>query len=232
MRKLILALLLGFSVPMGPVAAAPSGMVAPHIRNIVTRDKVIALTIDDGPSPQATPLLLDILKREHVKATFFLIGQEAAKYPDIVAREVADGHEIANHGMHHKSMDRIKEAEMREDIRDGAIALKKAGAPPPRLYRFPKALYSKTALRVLGEMGYTVVGWSVDVRDYQPRAASGLIADTLRETNPGDILLFHDGPGERQATLKALSTIIPQLKARGFRFVTVSGLMALSRAKA
>lgn len=233
MRKLLIALLLGaIFLPEGAVAAAPLSRSARLVRHVMTQKKVVAFTFDDGPSPQATPLLLELLKKEGVKATFFIIGQEAVRFPELVSREVQEGHEIGNHGMHHKALGRITEADIQQEVSDGAAALRTAGAPQPRLYRFPKALSSPAAYRVLGKTGYTAVGWSVDPRDYQRRTTEALIADTLKATKPGDIVIFHDGPGRRQVTLQALKSIIPQLKAMGFKFVTVSQLMTLSHRSA
>lgn len=233
MRKLLIALLLGASfLPVGEVSAATMPRPAKIVRHVMTQKKVVAFTFDDGPSPWATPLLLELLKKEGVKATFFIIGQEAVRFPELVSREVQEGHEIGNHGMHHKALGRMKEDEIQQEVADGAASLRAAGAPQPHLYRFPKALSSAAAYRVLGETGYTVVGWSVDPRDYQRRTSEALVADTLKNTKPGDIVIFHDGPGRRQATLTALKTIIPQLKAHGFKFVTVSDLMATSHRKA
>lgn len=220
--------LVALSILIGPVAqAAPTTGTksARIVRKVYTTQKVVALTFDDGPSPLATPLFLDYLKEQKIKATFFLIGQEVQQFPQLVAREVAEGHDIGNHGLHHKALGRIDEAAIEEEIRGGEQALTGAGAPKPVLYRLPKAIGSKTAYRVLGRHGYTVVSWSVDPRDYQRRTAEALVKDVMKHVHPGAIIIFHDGPGRRQATLSALKEIVPKLRAEGYRIVPVSQLL-------
>lgn len=219
-----LALFAGL-VPTALSAPQPQAKTARLVRRVFTTKKAVSLTFDDGPSPLATPLLLDYLKQQRIKATFFIIGQEAAQFPQLVAREVAEGHDVGNHGMHHKALGRISEADMEEEIRAGEEALVAAGASKPVYYRLPKAIGSKAAYAVLGRRGYTVISWSVDPRDYQRRTAAALVKDVMKQVQPGSIIIFHDGPGKRQATLEALKEIVPQLRAQGYTILPVSQLL-------
>jgi peptidoglycan/xylan/chitin deacetylase (PgdA/CDA1 family) len=229
-RRLLVALfavlaLFGGLIPPGLAAPRPQAKTAPLVRQVFTTRKAVALTFDDGPSPTATPLLLDYLKQQKIRATFFIIGQEAARFPQLVAREVAEGHDVGNHGMRHKALGRLSEAAMEEEIRGGEEALVAAGAPKPTYYRLPKAIGSKTAYAVLGRHGYTVISWSVDPRDYQRRTSGALVKDVMRQVQPGSIIIFHDGPGRRAATLEALREIVPQLRAQGYTILPVSQLL-------
>jgi len=223
----VLASLTVFTALVPPVLSAPhpQATTARLVRRVVTTKKVVSLTFDDGPTPVATPLLLDYLKHEKIRTTFFPIGQEASQFPHLVAREVAEGHDVGNHGMHHKALGSISEKAAEEEIRAGEEAIVAAGAPKPIYYRLPKGIGSRTALSVLGRRGYTVISWTVDTRDYQRRTVEALVDDVMKGVKPGSIILFHDGPGKREATLAAVKRIVPRLRAQGYTFVPVSQLL-------
>lgn len=222
----LFTLAVGVGTVLPPSSAAPSfPRPARLVRRVLTTAKVVALTFDDGPSPQATPLLLEFLKKEKVHATFFVIGHEAVRFPALVQREVQEGHDVGNHGMTHRTLSGISEDAMRQEVSQGAETLTALGAPKPVLYRLPQGVGSQLGYRVLGQMGYTVVGWSVDPRDYQRRTSAAIIQDVLKQVAPGSIVIFHDGPGKRLATIEAVKTIIPRLKAEGYRIIPVSELL-------
>lgn len=201
----------------------------PPLRSVETPQKVVALSFDDGPSPAATPLILEYLKSQGVHATFFLIGREAAAFPNLVAREAAEGHDVGTHGMHHKPLRAsMPQAAMEEELRGATEAIVRAGAPRPTFYRPPEGVISPLGLKVVQGMGYRAIGWSVDPRDAFRRPSSSIVQDILQDVKPGSIILLHDAPGERQVTLDALKAVIPQLKAQGYRIVSVSELLRLT----
>ena len=201
---------------------------APIIRHAVTTQKVLALTFDDGPSLKWTPKILAVLNKAHVKATFFIIGSHATRRPQLVHEEVKDHMNIGSHGAEHLILRRESAAVIRQEVDNNAQILRSLGAPPPTLYRLPGGASDAIALKVLGQMGYTVVGWSIDTRDWRHRStAEELAAQVEREASPGAIVIFHDGPKGSQATVAAVQMIISALTKQGYRFVTVNQLLAL-----
>lgn len=203
---------------------------APIIRQVPTHQKVMALTFDDGPSPRWTPKILTTLTQAHVRATFFLIGSHATRYPQEVRDEIQAHMEIGSHGAEHLVLRRESAAAIRQEIESNAQILHALGAPSPRLYRLPGGASDPTALRVLGSLGYTVVGWSIDTRDWRHQAsAQAMAAQVERQAHPGAIVIFHDGPNGSQATVEAVRLLIPALKAQGYRFVTVGQLLTVAQ---
>jgi len=223
----VFALSLSFSARAGGTGQVRA------LHSVKTTEKVVALSFDDGPSPEATPLILEYLKAQKIHATFFLIGQEARAYPHLVAREALEGHDVGNHGMHHKYLGpSLSESIIRDEITQASDAISKAGAPRPTFFRLPGGVTSGRTHKALAETGLQVIGWSVDPRDSFRRPSGEIVKDILAQVKPGSIILLHDGPGERQATYTALRTVVPQLKAQGYRIVSVSELMKLGTAGA
>jgi peptidoglycan/xylan/chitin deacetylase (PgdA/CDA1 family) len=218
----------GLGGRLGAAAARP----APLVTRVPITDKVIALTFDDGPTPKWTPALLKILTADHVPSTFFVIGQQAERYPALVADEVRSGMEIASHGMAHVIL-RNKPADVvREEVTAAAAAIQAAGAPAPTLYRLPAGVYDSQALMVLGGLHYVVVGWSIDPRDWRHRFTAAQMAHLVEtEAEPGAIVIFHDGSNGSQATLDAVKQLIPFLKKEGYRFMTVSAMLKLVKGR-
>jgi peptidoglycan/xylan/chitin deacetylase (PgdA/CDA1 family) len=199
--------------------------VARLVRSVPVTDKLIALSFDDGPSPRYTPAVLDILQREGVHATFFVIGQEAERQPALLRREHDLGMEIGNHGMHHRRLAGLAPPEVEAEVREAARVIRAVTGTAPTLYRLPQGIGDETSLRVLGRLGYTVIAWSVDPRDYQRRTAQALAADILRQSAPGRIIILHDGGGRRAASVDALAQVLPRLRAEGYRVTTVGDLL-------
>ena len=213
---------------MGAAVSRPATVIT---RAPVTQ-KVVALTFDDGPTPKWTPQILAVLNAAHVKATFFVIGSQARKYSQLVAREVKDGMEIGSHGALHKRLVNQSATFVRSEVETAATDIMAAGAPRPRLYRMPAGVYDATALQVLGQLGYRVIGWSVDPQDWRHRwTAEQMLTIVKRQVGPGSIIIFHDGTNGSRATVEAAKMVIETLKREGYRFVTVSQLLALVRGR-
>ncbi len=179
--------------------------------------KRLALTFDDGPSSY-TPEMLDLLSRYGIKATFCMVGEEVERYPELVRRVVAEGHELCNHSWKHDDLGIIPAAEARKDIErtDAAIAAAAPGATVP-FYRAPYGSFGKSA----GEgakLGHTPLGWVVDPDDWMLPGAD-VIADRIEDQlTPRAVVLVHDGGGEREQTYEALEKLIPRLLAQGWKF--------------
>lgn len=196
--------------------------------NIPTDEKMVAITFDDGPDILYTPEILTILKQYDAKATFFTVGFRAEKYPDIIKRQMNEGHEIANHTYEHLDFRGKSEQTIAEEIKKGEDVLYHITGKRPALFRPPFGYYNKRIVDVAKKQGYTVVMWSKhqDTRDWQNPGTSRIVRRVISHIQPGQIILFHDhGSGSRKQTVQALKEILPILKQKGYTFVTVSELL-------
>jgi cellulose synthase/poly-beta-1,6-N-acetylglucosamine synthase-like glycosyltransferase/peptidoglycan/xylan/chitin deacetylase (PgdA/CDA1 family) len=196
----------------------------------------IALTFDDGPDPRWTPKLASLLRRERVPATFFVIGSQAARHPDIVRLLVRDGNELGNHTFTHVALSNgpLWQRRLQLDLTEAAIA--GITAHYTRLVRPP---YSATPdavtplderdLAELAGSRYLIVLANYDSEDWARPGIAKIIRNASPPGGTGGIVMFHDGGGNRSQTIAAVTALIPRLRARGFRFVTVSQLAGLSR---
>lgn len=166
------------------------------------RAGTVALTFDDGPTPDLTPRVLDALDQRGVKATFFLVGEEAARHPALTRDVVRRGHEVGNHTYSHQNLAALGPAAAREQVDRGRAVLEEVTGRPVRLLRPPWGAVNLAVLLHAAHMGLTVVLWSVDSRDWRRTGGEG-IRRTLRQARvrPGDILLLHDDYPETVAAL-------------------------------
>jgi peptidoglycan/xylan/chitin deacetylase (PgdA/CDA1 family) len=184
---------------------------------------MVALTFDDGPDPRGTPAVLDGLAREGVRATFFVLGRHAERWPDLVRRAADEGHAVGNHGYFHRKLHLRGPRYVREDLERGTEAIERAGAPRPRFFRAPHGFRSPWVSAIARALGQTTVGWSLGVWDSDRPGAEAIATRTVGGARPGAILLLHDGDGynpegDRLQTADALPRIIDELHARGFQF--------------
>lgn len=192
-----------------------------------SNEKVIALTIDDGPWPNTTSQMLDILKQNDVKATFFWVGQAIQANPELAKRVVAEGHAIGNHTWHHwyRWMD---EATAKSEIELTADLIYKTTGVKTSLFRPPGGFLNNGLVTYAKSRKDTVVMWSLTSADTDPRAKPQAFANNvLKGAKPGAIVLMHDGGGDRQRTVQALPQIITGLKQQGYRFVTIPELLKM-----
>ena len=185
----------------------------------------VALTFDDGPHPFYTAEILDILKQYDVKATFFCVGSNAELYPELIEREIAEGHEIANHTFSHRKFGRMTEEEMRREILSCQDALASVGENTPRFIRPPEGEMTATMRQVAGNLDFRIILWDVDTRDWAHTPPAEISRHILDTVQAGDIILMHDFIGHDSPTPEALRLVIPELLARGYRFVTVGELV-------
>lgn len=230
--------------PPPPVAVAPKGkqkrqnqgvnlpvnLLPPGTQTTYNSARVngpfIAITFDDGPHPTQTPRLLDILAARNVKATFYVLGQNAQRYPAILRRMVAEGHEIANHSWNHPKLSSLSDAAVRDQLNRTHKAIIDATGAIPKTYRPPYgAITARQKEWIKSEFGYPTILWSVDPNDWQRPGPSVVTSRIINGTRSGAIILAHD---IHPPTIDAMPATIDGLLARGYRFVTVSQLIGLS----
>ncbi|WP_010493388.1 polysaccharide deacetylase family protein [Paenibacillus elgii] len=202
------------------------------IWEVPTAEKVIALTFDDGPDPDDTAQILDLLKLYEAKATFFLVGNKVERFPELVKREAEEGHELANHTYSHTYFKRNGSvAKLKEDIRRAEDLIYAASGQKCRLFRPPGGFYNEKLIQMAKSEGYMVVMWSWhhDTRDWSTPGVDKIVNKVLGNARNGDIVLFHDYVEGKGQTADALKEILPELKKRGFRFVTVSELLTYGK---
>ena len=192
-------------------------------------EKVIALTFDDGPWPETTEQILATLKQENVKATFYMVGQPLKSFPEIGKKVLADGHVIANHTLHHwyKQMSPLV---AQREIEDTAKIIKEVLNVETDYFRPPGGVLTNGLVAYAEKQNQSVNMWSVDSGDSNPKRPSSeaILATILAGATPGGIVLMHDGGGSHGNTAKAVPQIIANLRAQGYKFVTITELLELS----
>ncbi|HEX6626906.1 MAG TPA: polysaccharide deacetylase family protein [Gemmatimonadaceae bacterium] len=221
--------LIGVSVIGGAIHGAfhrNSPLFGPTLGRIPSDRKVVALTFDDGPNPDATPVILETLRKKGVRATFFVLGSHAERWPELVRRISSEGHQLGNHGYFHRKLQFKSPFYVSRDIRLGIRAIKRAGAPAPRYFRAPHGFRSPWTTPIASSYGERTVGWSLGVWDSDRPGADEIVKRTLEGVSPGSIILLHDGDGynpdgDRMQTAAALPIIIDRLKEEGYEFATL-----------
>lgn len=209
-----------------PLPKPPAALPGTSYSRVKTGQPYIAMTFDDGPHPTNTPRLLDMLKQRNIRATFFVVGPNSKTYPHILRRMVAEGHEVANHTWTHGDMTKISQAAVRKELADSRDAIVAATGVAPKLWRPPYgAVNTNLKNWIKQEFGYPTIMWSVDPLDWK-RPGPSVVADRLVSgTGNGGILLAHD---IHKPTIDAMPSTFDRLLAKGYKFVTVSQLIALS----
>jgi peptidoglycan-N-acetylglucosamine deacetylase len=189
-------------------------------------EKVIALTFDDGPWKGSTEKILDILKQDNIKATFFVVGQVLQEYPDLGKKIVTDGHVIANHTWHHWYHQMSPQIAANEIDRTTDLIYKVTGVKT-NLFRPPGGIMHNGVAAYARNRKYGIIMWSSDSNDYSRPPIPRLVSNVMREARPGGIVLMHDGGGNRSNTVAALPQIISNFKKQGYKFVTIPELLEM-----
>jgi cellulose synthase/poly-beta-1,6-N-acetylglucosamine synthase-like glycosyltransferase/spore germination protein YaaH/peptidoglycan/xylan/chitin deacetylase (PgdA/CDA1 family) len=213
------------------------------IDQIGTAKNKIALSFDDGPDRRWTPEILDILKEKKVPGIFFVIGDQANRTPDLLKREYNEGHEIGNHTWTHPAFDDISRTQVKWELNltqrliESTLGVKSLFFRPPYgIDHQPEYAEEVAQLPYPQELGYIIVGQRIDPDDWRmtedkhQRPAQEIADDVVRQAKNGNIVLLHDGGGERAQTVAALPLIIDQLRAKGYQFVSVANLLGKTRA--
>lgn len=190
-----------------------------------TEEKVIALTFDDGPHSKYTPAVLDVLADYEAKATFFVLGAHAEKFPDILYREFSEGHEIGNHTYDHTT----KLSRLSKEMKETSNIIYAITGTRPKLFRPVGGDYNDAVVQRANKNQLSVVLWSwdQDTKDWSGVDYKSIADDVISNVSPGDVILFHDAGGKREETVKALPLILDYLAENGYKTVTLSEMMKL-----
>ena len=187
---------------------------------------LVALTFDDGPWPGQTAAVLDILKAENVKATFFELSAAANHHPDLARRVLAEGHLIGNHSVNHKNLAKSPPDVVNFEIVNAADTIQSITGYRPVWFRPPGGNYNATVLQIMSNAGEKLAMWAQDTNDWKKPAPQEIVGRALAGQQQVKVVLMHDGGGDRSRTIAALPQIIAEYKARGYRFVTFDQLPA------
>ncbi|GAA2722455.1 bifunctional polysaccharide deacetylase/glycosyltransferase family 2 protein [Actinocorallia aurantiaca] len=220
----------------GPVVSAKDG----ELRSVRMPRKTVALTFDDGPDPRWTPQILDVLKKHDARGSFFMVGGNVAKHPELVQRVLAEGHEVGNHSYTHADLADAPDWRIRLELSLTQRALSGAAGVKTRLMRLP---YSGSPLgttgaqwkaaQVVGEAGYLVVFTDGDTKDWQHPGVEAMVQSAVDSTKGGRgaIIMLHDAGGDRAEVVKAVDQIIATLKPRGYEFTTLAEALKLPKSE-
>ncbi len=221
----LLVLLLGMMIAGFFVYERPADELEIKVCNgMPTREKVVAFTFDDGPHPITTALLLDILKRDQAKATFFVVGEKAEEYPELVRRIAAAGHQVGCHTYSHLNLTELTPGQVEKELTFWERDVDRIIGPGPRFLRPPGGDYDRETLSILRRRGYVLALWSVNPGDWRSPPPKKIEHYVLGHIHPGAVVLMHD---DGLNTVKALPTILRELKRQGYRFVTMQEMARL-----
>ena len=204
-----------------------SWLFGPVLNRLPASSNAVAITFDDGPNPDATPRILDVLREQGVSATFFVLGRHAERWPGLVRRMTEEGHQLGNHGYWHRKLHRRLPSYVRDDLTRGTEAIVQAsGGVRPRVFRAPHGFRNPWVTPIAASLGQRTIGWSLGVWDSARPGAREIARRALNGLHAGSILLLHDGDGydpdgDRLQTAEALPMIIRGLRDRGLQFTTL-----------
>jgi chitin deacetylase len=189
-------------------------------------EKVLALTFDDGPDAANTPRILDALRARHAHATFFVLGAQAKRHPELLRRMVAEGHAVGSHSWSHPA--RVTSAQARREVDSTARVIRDATGFAPALFRPPYGIMKNGLAALARREGCTIVLWTISGADTRPISSRQIADNIIHTPDPGDIALLHDGPGHAR-TAEAVPLILDELTRAGWRFVTIPELLARTK---
>lgn len=190
----------------------------------------VALTFDDAPDDVFTPRVLDVLKREGVKATFFCVGNRIEAHPDVMRRIVAEGHVVGNHSYSHANLPKLSDERFREEIRKTDRLIQQYTGYTPSFVRPPYGNITEEQIKWLASQKRKIVGWNVDSLDWKNLSRDEVATNILAHVKPGAIILQHSAGGKGEdltGTVEALPEVIAKLRKDGVRFVTVARMLGI-----
>jgi peptidoglycan/xylan/chitin deacetylase (PgdA/CDA1 family) len=188
--------------------------------------KQVALTFDDGPDQNYTVQILDILKKERVKATFFVLGSMAKRYPSSLKRIYDEGHVVSNHSWNHPVLTHLSEAEVMKQIEDTNNVVTSVIGKTPLFVRPPYGALNKKLEQAIGNKGYKLIYWNIDTLDWDNQTADKIVATVKKDMSKGSIILQHNAGGESlKATVEALPRLIAYLRGLGYEFTTIDQML-------
>lgn len=224
-RRTAVVLLAAAAVAVGvrELIHSPYQIVGESILRVETTEKVVALTFDDGPDRVRTPRMLDLLDRHRVTATFFMMGRQVERHPDIARMVIARGHEVGNHSYSHPKLIFMSPRRVREEIERTDALLRGIGASGELHFRPPHGARFLILPYILGQMDKRSVLTDVDPEEWRRPSAAVMTATVLRDVRPGSIIGYHEILGDE--TYRSVDEVLTALVADGYRFETVSALI-------
>jgi Predicted xylanase/chitin deacetylase len=199
------------------------------IQAINTASKAVAFTFDDGPNPVYTPELLEIFAEAGGKATFYMIGEQIAAYPEVARLVHEQGHEIGNHSYTHPNMTELSDEEFESELARTEELIKQVTGSRARTMRLPYLAGDERVHALLERAGYPSIGaLNMEAKDWDMPGVDHILACSRREVRNGSILIFHDGYGDRSQSVEAVRVLTKELAADGYRLVTVSELLQMA----
>jgi Predicted xylanase/chitin deacetylase len=190
------------------------------------QDRAVALTFDDGPDEHWTPRILDILKEKNVKATFFVIGQQVQKHPDVLRRIYTEGHVVGDHTFDHADLTKLTPERVDQEIEECATVIRTVIGRTPKLVRPPFGFHNAMVDNTVYARNRVIILWSLDTEDWTGLDAAAIKARVLPKMRNGYIILQHSGVNPKLGgSVQALPDIIEGLRAQGYTFVTVAELL-------
>jgi len=221
-----LCFLSGLSIGLG-VSFPQWQMFGPNICGVRARRKIVALTFDDGPDAENTPALLNLLEKARIRATFFQIGERVRRQPELVARMVADGHEIENHTFQHSVWTNVFSVRrLRAELSLAQQEIQRVTGRTPVFFRSPAGLTNPRIFRATRRLGLQVVGYTARGLDRRADPPEKILGRLLRGLRPGAILLLHDAGVPRERLLAVVTMLLDKLKADGYLCVRLDELLA------
>jgi peptidoglycan/xylan/chitin deacetylase (PgdA/CDA1 family) len=226
-NKRLVALLLTLVVTLSTAAAArpstealrvPATGWGPTVTPVPAKRKTVALTFDDGPS-KYTPRILAVLDRHQIKATFCMLGDQAAEHRHVARQVARAGHRICNHTRHHKNLRRLSSKDARKEIADAQAQIRAATGVTPETFRFPYGASDARVRKLVKAAGLRNLRWNVDTRDWRKPSATIITARALRRPRQHVVVLMHDGGGDRSRTAASLDATIKRFRRKGYTFI-------------
>ena len=197
---------------------------------VVTNEKVVALTFDDGPDPEVTPALLAVLEEAGIRAVFFCVGQRVAQHPELARQIVAAGHLLGNHSHAHRyTTNLLSRRQLEADLSRAQEEIGRCTGVRPTLFRSPMGLTNPRLFRVLAHLNLPMIGWTVRGRDKGAASPAVIVRRIRRGVRPGAIILLHDGGATGNVLLPAVRQLIGELKDQGFRIVRLDEMLAMEQ---
>ena len=202
------------AAPPAPATPAPAAAPAPAAGSAGE----VYLTFDDGPTPAWTPQILETLARYQARATFFVVGRNATAYPELVAQAYAAGHGIGNHTWSHQRLTGLRNGRLETEVDATSAAIQQATGAPVGCLRPPYAMVDPASAARVRTLGLRLVLWDIDTTDWRQPGVAVIAGRVLDRVRSGDVVLLHDGGGNRSQTVAALERLLASLSASGFRF--------------
>jgi peptidoglycan/xylan/chitin deacetylase (PgdA/CDA1 family) len=198
------------------------------ITEVAASQKAVAITFDDGPNPIYTPQVLEIFANVEGKATFFMIGEQMEKNPEVVKEVAEQGHEIGNHTFSHPKLSELTPADCLAEMERNEQIIRELTGQSPVVFRPPYLDYNHDTISIVESKGYSMIGaLNLESQDWEQPGVEHILSASRKSVRNGSILIFHDGYGDRSQTIQAVKKLVSELKSQGYQLLTVSELLNL-----